>query len=79
MCSIILDKGGVLVDSRINTDLIHEYMTKNGLCKKTFCKRCGISISTYDKVIKQQENLNIIALFKIARAMNLYIKDLFVE
>ena len=65
--------------NRIDTDKISEFMLKNNLSKSTFCKRCNISTYTYDKIFKQDTNINLVALFKIAREMNLFISDLFVN
>ncbi|MDE7454886.1 MAG: helix-turn-helix transcriptional regulator [Clostridia bacterium] len=67
------------MDNIIDTNLIEEYMIKNNMSKKEFCARCKISTHTFDKICKQQTDYNIIALFKIARLMNLHIKDLFVK
>lgn len=58
---------------------IREYMIKNKLTKSVFCKKCGISTYTYDKIFKHNPNLSIIALFKIAREMKLYICDLLIK
>ncbi len=61
----------------INVGLISEYMSKNNLTKKEFCKKCGISLYLLNKIFNQQENANIVALFKIARIMNLPICEFF--
>ncbi len=61
----------------INVGLISEYMSANNLTKKEFCKKCGISLYLLNKIFNQQENANIVALFKIARTMNLPICEFF--
>lgn len=67
------------MDNAININLIKGYMQQKSLSKSEFCKRCNISKYTYDKLLKKQKRLNIIALFNIAREMKLYIGDLIVK
>lgn len=62
-----------------DTITIRDYVLKNHLSKSEFCKRCSISTDTYDKIFKQDVNINITALFKIAREMNIRICDLFLQ
>ncbi len=63
--------------NNINTDLIKSYLHKNKLSKKHFCKLCRIGISTLNKILNNQRNFRINALFKISMVMNLQVYKLF--
>ena len=60
-----------------NVDLINNFLWENKLTKKEFCKMCKISSSSLSKILNNELNIGIIVLFKIARVMNLEIKDFF--
>ena len=61
----------------IKTEIIEKYMKDNNLSKKKLCQLCKISPSTLSKIMKNDRNFGIIALFKIARVMNIHIHELF--
>lgn len=67
------------MDNAIKTDAIERYLLDNSLSKREFCKRCHISIDTYDEILKRKTDFNIIALFKIAREINSYISKWYVK
>lgn len=60
-----------------NNDLINNYIKEQGLSKQKFCKMCKISVGTLNKVLLNKDNVGIIALFKIARVLNIRICELF--
>ena len=62
---------------RFNIDLIENYIKKHNLSKKEFCRLCGISCFVLQKIFKQQNNINIIALFKIAKVLGIKISEIF--
>jgi len=63
--------------NKINTQLIKKYLKEKKLSKSNFCKQCKISVVTLNKIISNKENFRIIALFKIARVLNLQVYQLF--
>ena len=64
--------------NEVNTEIIDNYLKENKLSKTKFCKVCGISRGTLEKVMKN-ENVRITVLFKIARVLNVPIHQLFRE
>ena len=61
-----------------DTFKIKTYMMINKLSQSEFCEKCGISTYVLGKIFKQDHNLNIDALFKIADEMKLHISELFI-
>lgn len=64
------------MENLIKTELITDYITKNKLTKTKFCKLCNISYSVYVKIMSNQYNFCIVSLFKIAKLLNIEVKDL---
>lgn len=62
-------------DNIINVDMILQYIKMNRLTKKEFCKQCQISTSTFYKITRN-ENFHLIALFKIAKNMDVKVSQL---
>lgn len=58
-------------------EMIEDFMTQNKLSKTKFCKICKISVSTLNKILNNQTNVGIVALFKICRVMKIQICNLF--
>lgn len=52
-------------------------MKKNKVTKTVFCKKCNISYNTLKKILKNQTNFRIVALFKVAKVLKTNICDLF--
>lgn len=50
----------------IKTELIENFIKENNLSKSKFCEMCKISQSTLNKIMTNNENFKMIALFKIA-------------
>lgn len=63
--------------NRIKTELIENFIKDNNLSKSKFCKMCKISQSTLNKIITNNENFRIIALFKIARVLKIQVFEMF--
>lgn len=59
------------------TELIGNYIVENKISKTEFCKRCKIGTQTLKKIYNHNDNYKIIALFKIARLLEIRICDLF--
>ena len=64
------------IKNNINVKLIKEYINNNNLSKTKFCKQCKISYSTLMRILNNGD-FYIIALFKIARVMNVKVYNLF--
>lgn len=61
----------------IKTELIENFIKENNLSKSKFCKMCKISQSTLNKIMTNNENFRIIALFKIARVLKIQVYQMF--
>ncbi len=61
----------------IKTDIIEKYMNENKLSKTKFCKICKISPITLNKIMTNDDNFGIIALFKIARVIKVHVYQMF--
>lgn len=72
----MLSKGAMTM---IKTEIIEHYITENKISKTEFCKRCRIGTQTLKKIYNNDDNFEIIALFKIARIIGVRICDLFNE
>ena len=61
----------------IKTELIENFIKENSLSKSKFCEMCKISQSTLNKIMTNNENFRIIALFKIARVLKIQVYQMF--
>lgn len=61
---------------RVNADIISGYMKENGLSKTEFCKQCKICIATLNNIL-QNKSFNLLSLFKVAKRMNVPMRQLF--
>ena len=57
-------------------ELILDFIKGKGWTARKFCKECKITINTFLKILNQQLDFKLIALFKIAQMMNLEIFNL---
>ena len=62
---------------RIDTEKIEYYISANGYSKTAFAKKCKISYTVLAKILNDNDNFSIVAIFKVAREMKLQMKDLF--
>ena len=61
----------------IKTEIIENYMQKNNISKARFCKLCNISVSTLNKILCNNTNIELIALFRIAKVIDLQVYQMF--
>lgn len=64
--------------NEVNVELLKNYMKEQGLSKTEFCRQCKISIEVLNKILANKDNFRIIAIFKIARKLNIQIYELFI-
>ena len=64
------------MNGKLNTKLIFDYIKNNNLTKKDFCSQCKISASTFYRIINGKD-FRLVALFKIAKIMNLNLYQFF--
>lgn len=62
-----------------NTEIILIFLKQNNLSKNAFCKLCKINPSVLNKILNQQTNFRTLSVFKIARVMNIHVKELFIK
>lgn len=58
------------------TELIENFRKENGWSISRFFNECKIGIDVYYKIINQQLNFRLTALFKIARIMKVHVYQL---
>ena len=61
----------------IKTEIIEKFMLENKISKTKFCKMCKIGLNTLNKIMNNDYNFEIIALFKIARVIKLQVYNMF--
>ena len=61
----------------IKVEIIEKFMLENNISKTKFCKMCKISPSTLNKIMTNDDNFGIIALFKIARVIKVQVYQMF--
>ena len=61
----------------IKIEVIERFIFENKISKTKFCKMCKISPSTLNKIMTNDDNFGIIALFKIARVINVQVYHMF--
>lgn len=64
--------------NNINVNLITTYLKENKMSKTKFCKMCGINFSTLKKILNNQKNFKVNALFKIAKVLNMQVYEIFI-
>ena len=61
----------------IKIEIIEKFMTENNISKTKFCKMCKISTHTLSKIMDNDFNFEIIALFKIAKVIKIEVYQMF--
>lgn len=61
----------------IKPEIFENYMKEHNLSKTAFCKLCKISPSVFNKIIGNQRNFYVIALFRIARVIGIEVYQMF--
>ena len=67
------------MEKYVKMELIEEFIKEKGWTNTQFCRQCKISYRTFLKIKRGELGLRIDALFRIARAMKIHIKDLFAK
>lgn len=73
------DRMNVEMKDRIKAEIFLDYMKKEGLSKSAFCKKCKISYTTLQKILNNDWNFGITALFRIARVIKVEVYQMFEE
>ena len=66
------------MERKINGEIKKIYQGINGTTVNEFCKQCGISKNTYDKVLNNSKYKSI-TLIKIALLMKIHFEELFIH
>lgn len=64
------------MSQKFNVELIENYMIENSLSRTAFCKKCGISIRTLNKIFKG-ERFRTTVFLKMAPVMGVRFGDFF--
>ena len=64
------------MNSKLNINIISEYIRNNDLSQTGFCKQCKISYTTFRKIV-QSDYINPVPLCKIAKVMNIDVHQFF--
>lgn len=62
----------------LKTELITDYIKRNNLTIKEFCKRCKISTNTYYRIMSGETRIRIIAIYNILTEMNVLSEDIII-
>ena len=62
--------------NEFKNEIIESYLKENKISKTKFCKLCGISYCTLEK-IRNNKNYRIGALFKIAKVVKIQVYQMF--
>ena len=65
------------MNNTINVEIIEKFMLENNISKTKFCKMCKISLNTLNKIMANNFNFEIIALFRIARIIKIEVYQMF--
>ncbi len=61
----------------IKPEIFENYMKEHNLSKTAFCELCKISPSVLKKIMNNQNNFYIIALFRIAKVIKMEVYQMF--
>lgn len=64
--------------NKFKNEIIERYLKANKISKTKFCKLCGISLCTLEKIMNNK-NYRLKALFKIAKVLKTQIYQTFSE
>lgn len=63
------------IEYTINIELILNYIKSNNLTNREFCKQCDINESTFYRIMKQN-NTDVMPLVKMAKQMNVKVRQI---
>lgn len=66
-------------ENKFDIMVINSYIKVNKLTKKSFCKLCGISLETLNKIYANETDFLLSDLFKIANTLKIAVAGLFVS
>ena len=61
---------------KFKKEIIENYLIENKISKTEFCKLCGISVYTLEKITNNKD-YDISALFKIAKVVKIKVYQMF--
>lgn len=61
----------------IKTEIIENFIQENNISKTQFCKLCKINLKTLNKILSNNTDFGVIALFKIAKVMKIQVYQIF--
>ena len=64
--------------SLINTALVDDYIASNKMSRKQFCKKCGIGISEFSKIMTQTYGFKESVIVKIATTIGKDVEQLLI-
>lgn len=64
------------MNKKLKTEIIEEYIKNNKITVKEFCKQCGISTSTYYRMMSGKD-FYLNSLLGIAKKLNLCLHQFF--
>lgn len=67
------------MENNINVKLINNFMKENNFTKSRFAHKCKISPSTLNKILQGNDNVGLLAVFKIARTIKKELHELFTK
>lgn len=65
------------MDNLIKTELIEEFLKEKEWSKSEFCRQCKISYKTFQKIMSNDYNFDLRALFRVCRIMGVDIYKIF--
>ena len=63
----------------INKRLIVDYMCKHNLTKSSFCKLCGITSNSLNKILANDFSVTIAPIFKVSKTINVHLCEMFIK
>ncbi len=60
-----------------DVDLIKDYVKHNELTVEEFCRKCDIKINVYKRIMKQDSNVKVCDIAKIAKVIDVAINFMF--
>ena len=74
---IMHSKHGGIVEYKIKTELINEFMEKNSLTNSEFCKMCAITPKILEKIFAHDYSFRWDELLKICKSSGIKFAELF--
>ena len=63
----------------INIDIINRFISDKRLTKTKFCKMCKISISTLNRIMKNEGNFCVTTIFKITKLIEVKFSEIILK